>query len=116
MALANCNYIDSEFKRSVFSSSYSDLIKSENLIIGEKPAKMPTPSVKPIDTCYCLDEIKQAIAEFGITYLELERKSRYGVYFTVLCFCGDRRIIVRDSVGTVYMHEYSQSFFIKDGK
>jgi len=111
--ICGCKYIAESIKNSeLFGKFYVDLLTNDtnsySVELGEKPSKMPIPSVSPISIYH--NDVRNYIDGLPLTYMELTKLSRYGVYHSMIALFGDRHWLVKDRAGSITLRVFENAF------
>lgn len=104
-AVSDCKYISDDVKKSPFIGQYHNQLLNADTI-GIAP-KMPTPSEKPINVVFNHAEILQIISNKTLSYLQIEKRSMYGVYYALIAKFDDDTWLCRDQSGLFCLRQYS---------
>lgn len=110
LKIAGCAHIGESIHNSIFGEFYEELARSENAELGTRPKEMPSPFVKPIERHANANNIRPKIEGLPLTWLKVNRESRWGVYFSVIALYGDRHWVTRDQSGAMFLRVFEEPF------
>lgn len=108
--IAGCARIGESIHQSIFADHYEALARSVDSEIGTRPKQMPSPFTKPMEHYANATNIRPKIDGLPLTWLEVRRESRWGVYFSVIALYGDRHWVTRDQSGAMFLRVYEEPF------
>lgn len=108
-AVKECKSINESVKNNPLIGKFYNALMSSD-VIGVKPSKMPTPNTNPVSVLFDHAAILALIEVADLTFLEIEKRSRYGVYYTVLALFNGNMWLSRDQSGLYCLRVYNVNF------
>ena len=108
--IAGCKVIaEYLYNHYLFHKFFEQLVASNDgskSVIGVRPSSMPGRHAKPEIVMVNMEPIADALKEIPLTYLEVERLDRYGVYHKITALYGDRHWVLQDRAGAIFLLIY----------
>jgi hypothetical protein len=109
-SLLGCSSIHGRVEHNPLLKPYLEELVKGGGVYGQRPKKMPNPSLKTIESFSDPSPVRERVGEAKATYIEVRSLSRYGVYFSALALFDNNMWYTVERNGAEHLRVFKEGF------